>query len=107
MSKVRKKEDGILPGKVTSILTQDFVVATQTEGFDQKRVKLAFTSRKLPSGEETMKLFLYLRQVAGPKNSSVQDNDLFQVISGVLKFYWDMAGFPTQTDKNIKMKLFT
>ena len=43
MSKVRKKEDGILPGKVTSVLTQDFVVATQTEGFDQKRVKLAFT----------------------------------------------------------------
>ena len=78
MSKVRKKEDGILPGKVTSVLTQDFVVATNTEGFDQSRVKQAFTSRKLPSKEETLKLFLHLRQVAGPKNSSVQDNDLFK-----------------------------
>ena len=75
------------------------------EGFDQKRVQLAFTSRKLPSKEEILKLFLHLRQVAGPKNNSVQDNDLFLIILRVLRFYWDMAGFPTQTDTNIKMKL--
>ena len=52
-----------------------------------------------------MKLFLHLRQVAGPKNNTVQDNDLFLIILQVLRFYWDMAGFPTQTDTNIKMKL--
>ena len=56
MSKVRKKEDRILPGQVTSVLTQDFVVATHSEGFDQKRVKLEFISRKLHSKEETLKL---------------------------------------------------
>ena len=83
MSKVGKKEDGILVGQVTTVLSQDFVVATHTEGYDQERVKLAFTSRKLPSKEETLKLFLHLRQVSGPKDSSVQDSDLFQIILGV------------------------
>ena len=65
MAKVRKKEDGILTGPVTSVLTQEFVVATNTEGYDQTRVKLAFTSRKLPTSEETLKLVLHLRQVGG------------------------------------------
>ena len=105
MSKVRKKEDGILPGSITSVLSQEFVVATSTEGYDQEKVKLAFSSRKLPSQEETLKLFLYLRQVAGQQNGSVQDNDLFQIVLGILKFYWQMAGFPTLTDTNIKIKL--
>ena len=80
MSKVRKKEDGVLPGKLTEVLTQEYVVATQTEGYDQKRVNLPFTSRKLPSKEETLKLFLYLREVAGPRNGSVQDCDLYPII---------------------------
>ena len=44
MSKVWKIEDGILPGQLTEVLTEEFVVATQTEGYDQKRVNLAFTS---------------------------------------------------------------
>ena len=57
MAKVRKKEDGILPGSITSVLSQEFVVATSTEGYDQEKVKLAFSSRKLPSQEETLKLF--------------------------------------------------
>ena len=105
MAKVRKKEDGILPGQVTSVLTQEFVVATNTEGFDQTRVKQAFTARKLPSSEEILKLFQHLRQVAGPKNSSVKDSDLFQIILSILKFYWEMAAFPTLTDTNIRLKL--
>ena len=63
-----------------SLLTQEFVVATHTDGYDQKSVKQAFTSRKLPSKEETLKLFLHLCQVAGLKNSSVQDTDLSQII---------------------------
>ena len=104
MAKVRKKEDGILPGQVTSVLTQEFVVATNTEGFDQTRVKQAFTARKLPSSEEILKLFQHLRQVAGPKNSSVKDSDLFQIILSILKFYWEMAAFPTLTDTNIRLK---
>ena len=73
MSKVQKKEDSILPGQLTSVLTQEYVVATQTEGYDQKRVKLAFTSRKLPSKEETLKMFLYPQEVSGPRNGSVQE----------------------------------
>ena len=105
MSKVRKKEDVILPGQLTEVLTEEFVVATQTEGYDQKRVNLAFSSRKLPSNEETVKLFLHLRQVAGPRNSSIQDSDIFLIIFRILKFYWEMAGFPIQTDKNTKKKL--
>ena len=101
MSKVWKKEDGILPGQLTEVLTEEFVVATQTEGYDQKRVNLAFTSRKLPSKEDTLKLFLYLREVAGPRNGSIQDSDIFPIILRVLKSYWDMAGFPTLISKEI------
>ena len=95
MSKVRKKEDGILVGEVTTVLSQDFVVATHTEGYDQERVKLEFTSRKLPSQEEPLKLFLYLRQVAGPKNSSV--SDLFQTILG-----WQWDSLDTSSEAEIQ-----
>ena len=43
-SKVKKKEDILLPGKFTSVLTQEFVVATQTEGYDQQKNKLPMDS---------------------------------------------------------------
>ena len=39
-SKVRKKEDALLPGQFTAVLTEEFVVATQTEGYDQQKVQL-------------------------------------------------------------------
>ena len=32
---------------------------------------------------------------------------MFQIILGVLKFYWEMAAFPTLNDNNIKKKLKT
>ena len=47
------------------------------------------------------KLFLYLREVAGPRNGSIQDSDIFPIILRVLKSYWDMAGFPTLISKEI------
>ena len=104
-SKVKKKEDALLPGQFTAVLTEEFVVATQTEGYDQQKVKLPFLSKQLPSQEEVIKLFLFLRQVAGPKNRFIQDVDLIQIITNVCKRYWEMAGFPTLTEKNIKEKL--
>ena len=104
-SKVKKKEDILLPGKFTSVLTQEFVVATQTEGYDQQKNKLPFISKQLPTQEEIIKLFLYLRQAAGPRNRFVQDSDLFNIITKLCKSYWQMAGFPILTDKNIKEKL--
>ena len=104
-SKVKKKEDSLLPGQFTAVLTEEFVVATQTEGYDQQKVKLPFLSKQLPSQEEVIKLFLFLRQVAGPKNRFIQDVDLIQIITNVCKRYWEMAGFPTLTEKNIKEKL--
>ena len=55
--------------------------------------------------KETLKLFLYLREVYSPRNGSLQESDLFLIILRVLKLYWEMAGFPTLTDTNIKMKL--
>ena len=64
-SKIRKKEESLLPGQLTAVLTQEFVVATQTEGYDQQKVKLPFLSKQLPIQEEIIKLFLYLHQVAG------------------------------------------
>ena len=50
-----------------------------------------------------MKLFLYLREVAGPRNGSIQDSDIFPIILRVLKSYWYIAGFPTLTDKNMNL----
>ena len=64
-SKVKKKEDSLLPGQFTAVLTEEFVVATQTEGYDQQKVQLPFLSKQLPSQEEVIKLFLFLRQVSG------------------------------------------
>ena len=64
-SKVKKKEDALLPGQFTAVLTEEFVVATQTEGYDQQKVKLPFLSKQLPSQEEVIKLFLFLHQVSG------------------------------------------
>ena len=84
-SKVKKKkEDILLPGKFTSVLTQEFVV---------------------PTHEENIKLFLCLRQAAGPRNRFVQDSDLFNINTKLCKIYWHMASFPILTDMNIKEKL--
>ena len=74
----------MLPGKFTSVLTQEFVV---------------------PTHEENIKLFLCLRQAAGPRNRFVQDSDLFNIIRKLCKSYWHMAGSPILTDKSIKEKL--
>ena len=74
----------MLPGKFTSVLTQEFVV---------------------PTHEENIKLFLCLRRAAGPRNRFVQDSDLFNIITKLCKIYWHMASFPILTDMNIKEKL--
>ena len=57
---------------------------------------MAFTSRKLPS-KEILKLFLHPRQVSGPKDSSVQDSDLFQTILG-----WQWDSLDTSSEAEIQ-----
>ena len=58
MSKHKVKQCSLLEGKFTSVLNTDFVVATETKGFNQRDVLLPFILKQLPTKEETLNFFI-------------------------------------------------
>ena len=105
MSKPTKvKQCSLLDGKFTSVLSTEFVVATETKGFNQRDVLLPFILKQLPTNEETLKLFLYLRHEVGLKNRSIDRKDLIKAVSDSIQAYWEMAHLPTITPNNIQIR---
>ena len=105
MSKHKVKQCSLLEGKFTSVLNTDFVVATETKGFNQRDVLLPFILKQLPTNEETLKLFLYLRHEVGLKNRSIDRKDLIKTVSDSIQAYWKMAHLPTITRNNIQFRI--
>ena len=105
MSKLKVKQCSLLEGKFTSVLSTEFVVATETKGFKQRDVLLPFILKQLPTNEETLKLFLYLRHEVGLKNRSIDRKDLIKTVSDSIQAYWKMAHLPTITPNNIQIRI--
>ena len=105
MSKLKVKQCSLLEGKFTSVLSTEFVVATETKGFNQRDVLLPFILKQLPTNEETLKLFLYLRHEVGLKNRSIDRKDLIKTVSDSIQAYWKMAHLPTITPNNIQIRI--
>ena len=66
---------------------------------------LPFILKQLPTKEETLKLFLYLRHEVGLKNRSIDRKDLIKAVSDSIQAYWEMAHLPTITPNNIQIRI--
>ena len=85
-----------LLGQPDSVLAPDFLVAVQ--GGQPHDDLLPFArSNQLPTKEQVLKLYYYLREQVGKNNKHVSQLDLSKKVAGFVAAYWNMAGFKTVT----------
>ena len=83
-----------LLGQPDSVLGPDFLVAVQ--GGKPYDDMLPFVkSNQLPTTEQVLKLYYYLREQVGRTNSHISQLELSKKVAGLVVPYWKMAGFKT------------
>lgn len=85
-----------LLGQPDSVLGQDFLVAVQGDQPYEDMLPFA-KSNQLPTKEQVLKLYYYLREQVGKNNKHISQLDLSKKVAGFVTIYWQRAGFKTVT----------
>ena len=93
-----------LIGQPDSVLTDEFFQAVQVD--EAYGELLPFSGAlQLPTVEQVVKLFFFLKEQVGPKNSHVSQNQISKKVVAYVVKYWKMAGFETVTEQSMMRKL--
>ena len=99
----RTKSDTVLflLGQPDAELHPEFLEAVEQEGVCV--AALPFKGpRQLPTIEQVLKLYHFLRERVGKKNCHVSPNLIEGYVASHVVKYWKMAGFQTLTDNNVQ-----
>ena len=92
--KTKAATDKPLLGQPDSVLSQEFILAFE-KGEDDPDILPFSGALKLPTVEQVLKLFYFLRGQAGVKNGHVSQKELSHKVAILVIKYWDMAGYKT------------
>ena len=85
-----------LLGQPDSVLSPEFLLAVQeNKPYDDILPFVRPLQAQLPSIEQVLKLYYFLREVVGKTNKHVTNLDLSKQVATYVAMYWRMAGFKT------------
>ena len=85
-----------LLGQPDSVLSPEFLLAVQeNKPYDDILPFARPLQAQLPSIEQVLKLYYFLREVVGKTNKHVTNLDLSKQVATYVAMYWRMAGFKT------------
>ena len=85
-----------LLGQPDSALGPDFLAAVlENKPYEHILPFARPLEPKLPTTEQVLKLYYFLRELVGKKNVTVSNFDLSKEVAGYVSMYWNMAGFQT------------
>ena len=93
-----------LLGQPDSMLKEDFLQAIQL-GKEYDDIQPWLGPLQLPTVEQVLKLYYYLREMEGKKNRWVYRAEVVNMVAGQVVKLWDMAGFQTVKMYNVVKSL--
>ena len=93
-------------GQASSVLTDEFFQYVQLGDTSDDSALLPFKGPlQLPTVEQVVKLFFFLKEQVGLRNSKVSQDDIAKRVSKYIGKYWTMAGFMTMSETSIRKKI--
>ena len=106
--KTKSATDKPLLGQPDSALSSEFILAVE-QGRDHDDIFPFSGALKLPTIEQVLKLYFFLREQAGAKNSHVSQKEISGKVASHVVMYWNMAGNKTKVmprvENNISKEL--
>ena len=93
-------------GQASSVLTDEFFQYVQLGDTGDDSALLPFKGPlQLPTVEQVVKLFFFMKEQVGLRNSKVSQDDIAKGVSKYIGKYWTMAGFMTMSETSIRKKI--
>ena len=83
-----------LIGQPESVIKPEFCLATQDGNLDTDILPFS-GPLQLPTSEQVLKLFFFIRDILGQRNSHVSQAAIISKVANQVAKYWDMAGYQT------------
>ena len=93
--KTKSATDKPLLGRPDSALSSEYILAVE-QGRDHDDIFPFSGAHKLPTIEQVLKLYFFLREQAGAKNSHVSQKEISCKVASHVVMYWNMAGYKTK-----------
>ena len=107
--KLKSDTEKPMIGQPDSVLAPDFILATQHGNLEGTEILPFSGPLQLPSREQVLKLYFFIRDFYGKKNTYISQENIAKVVAEKVSRYWAMAGFKTVVEfrviKHIKKEL--
>ena len=106
--KTKSDTDKPLLGQPDSVMRPDYLLAVQEGNLDTDILPFS-GPLQLPTSEQILKLYFFIREQLGKKNTKVSQDVIANKVCNLVAQYWNMAGYKTvvkfRVVKHIKKEL--
>ena len=92
--KTKSDTDKSLLGQPDSVMNPDFLLAADEGNLDTDILPFC-GPLQLPTVEQVLKLYYFMREQLGKKNGRVSQEEIANKVAIMVTKYWDMAGYKT------------
>ena len=90
--KTKSDTDKPLLGQLDSVMKPDYLLAVQEGNLDTDILPFS-GPLQLPTSEQILKLYFFIREQLGKKNSKVSQDVIANKVCNLVAQYWNMAGY--------------